>query len=285
LGTGLSGNPFDPKLVFDPLSTRWIATVAANPASSTSQMWMAVSAGSDPTGAWTFYGFPAQTTTGPRIWADYPALGMNSTWIAITVNMFRVGGGGFVGVKMWVVSKATVLAGGPLTVTLFEPGFDTAGMVDGFVIQPALTFDAAEPTLYLIDNSGWSSGGILLLRLSRITGTGASPSWAPLAGGPFPGTGLFFVDNNFSYSQIGASQLGSTSRIDTNDPRIQNAVFRNGTLWCAHSGGLPTGTADRTAAFWYQLDPTALPVSGAPIVQSASSTVAPTYIIFFPPSP
>jgi len=50
-GTGLSGNPFDPKLVYDSLSGRWIATIDANRRLSTSQVWLAVSASSDPTGS------------------------------------------------------------------------------------------------------------------------------------------------------------------------------------------------------------------------------------------
>jgi len=45
-----------------------------------------------------------------------------------------------------------------------------------------------------------------------------------------------------------------------------NAVFRNGRIWCTHSAGLPVGAApNRTAVFWYQLNPAAMP---APIVQS-----------------
>jgi cysteine-rich repeat protein len=267
-GTGLSGDPFDPVLVYDSLSGRWLATVDANPRSTSSEVWFAISSSSDPTGAWTFYGFSAETGGGQLIWADFPGLGANSTWIAITNNTFSVGGGLYAGTEMWVIDKSTALAGGSIMVTFFPAAFDVAQGVDGFVVKPALTFDAAEPKLYLVDNSGWSSGGVVLLRISEITGTGASPSWAPTAGGPFPGTGLFFVANNFSFGQVGAPQLGTTGLVDTNDPRMMNAVFRNGRIWCTHSGGLPIGAVDRTAVFWYELDPQLLTSSGLPIVQS-----------------
>lgn len=268
-GTGLSGDPFDPKLVYDHLSGRWLAVVDANPNSADSQVWFAISDTADPTGTWSFYSFPAHTGGGAKTWADFPALGVNGTWIAITNNMFRVSGfPTFRGAKMWVIDKATALAGGTLTVTVFPTGFDTAGGVDGFTLQPALTFDVSEPKLYIVDNSGWSSGGVFLLRLSEISGTGPSPTWAPVGGGPFPGTGLFFVENDFDFSQIDAAQLGTTKRIETNDPRILAAVFRQARLWTTHTGGLPKGAVDRTAVLWYELDPALLPTTGDPIVQS-----------------
>ena len=55
--------------------------------------------------------------------------------------------------------------------------------------------------------------------------------------------------------------------MDTNDTRMLDAVFRNGSIWCTHSAGLPAlpAASDRTSVFWYQLDPGLAP---DPIVQS-----------------
>ncbi|MFM7141070.1 MAG: hypothetical protein ACKO2K_04040, partial [Alphaproteobacteria bacterium] len=157
-GTGLSGSPFDPHVVYDSLSGRWIATVDANGGAATSKVFFAISATNDPTGTWKYYSITADSTG--TDWADFPGLGVNSTWIAITNNMFTVAANAFSGVKMWVIDKSTALAGAAsLTITTFSPGFDTAGGADGFAMQPAITFDAAEATLYLVDNSGLSSGG------------------------------------------------------------------------------------------------------------------------------
>ncbi len=287
----LVGMPFDPDLLYDPGAGRWIATVAADADSPTSQVWVAISDGADPTEEWKFYGFPADETG--DTWADFPRVGLNNTWIAISANMFGVGGENpFAGAKMWVVDRETALAGGALTVTVFPTHFDLVNNVDGFVIEPAVTF-GDEPTLYLVDYSGLSSVGVQLVRLSQITGTGPAPEWSVVPNGEFQ-AGLFFVENNFNAEQINASQLGvaptcdggtrdgdGCSRdidcppgppdavcrlIDTNDSRMLNAVFRNGRLWCTHSGGLPARSApNRTAVFWYQLDPQTMP---HPIVQS-----------------
>ncbi|MBU6283566.1 hypothetical protein KGQ64_15105, partial [bacterium] len=291
-GTGLSGSPFDPHVIYDSLSGRWIATADANSRSATSKVFFAISATSDPTGSWSFYSIAADS--GGTNWADFPGLGVNSTWIAIANNMFTVAANVYSGAKMWVIDKSTALAGGSLTITSFAPGFDTSGGIDGFGLQPAITFDAAETTLYIIDNAGYTSSGTPLLRLSRITGTGPSPAWSAVPGSTFTSTGLFAVAsaNKFSTtSSIDGAQSGLAStcdggtndglacstgsdcpsgkcrRIDSGDDRIgAGPVLRNGKLWATHSGPLPaTGTADRIAVFWYQLTPTS---AASPIVQS-----------------
>ncbi len=267
-GTGLSGSPFDPHIVYDSLSGRWIADCDANGESGTSQVFFAISDNSNPTGAWTFYGFNADPAfPSGTTWADYPPMGVNGTWIAINQNMFTVSGNNFVGAKMWVIDKSTALAGGALTVTIFAPGFDSVtcggGTPCGGTLVPAVTFDA-NPTLYLVD-SGFFSGGMQEIRLSRITGTGAAPVWSVVPGSSISGSGLFAAPTNFDGNMIDAPQLGSTTGVSTNDPRVINVVLRNGKLWFAHSGGLPVGAVDRTAVFWYQVDPTAMP---APVVQS-----------------
>ncbi len=243
-GTGLAGNPFDPRIVYDALSGRWMAIVDADALSASSAVWFAISAGNDPTGAWTFYSIAADSTG--NYWADYPDIGINSAWIAITNNMFTVASpSSFGGAKMWVIDKAQLL-NGTFSVTTFARGFDNTGSGYGFTLRPALTFDAAETTLYLVDGY-WSSGGTRAHRVSRITNSSGTPVWSLV--------GYYRVNNNYDPSQINASQLGTATRILTNDIRILNAVFRNGHLWLTHTGGLPVGAVDRTAVFWYEVNP------------------------------
>lgn len=265
---GCSNSVFDPKLIFDSIDGRWIATVDADSASSNSKVCFAISNTDDPTLGWTFYSFIADPTG--TTWADYPGFGVNSTWIAITNNMFTISMPSmFQGAKMWVIDKASALVP-PLTVTVFPVGFDFSigGTSGGFALQPAVTYDAAEPKLFIVDNSGYSTPAApftFLVRISEISGTGSTPSWMPTPGSAFTGTGLFPVAHDFTYAQVDAPQKGTADLIETNDARMLNAVFRNGRIWCTHSGGLPIITPDRTAVFWYQLNPADMP---SPIVQS-----------------
>ena len=263
-GTGLSGLPFDPHLIYDSLIDRWIATCGANPQSANSKIFFAISDTDDPTGMWTFYSIPADATG--ATWADFPGFGVNNRWIAITNNMFDLDNQ-FQAVKLWVIDKSTALGGGPLTVTVFGPGFDTLSGGVGFTMKPALTFDPDEDTLYLVDNFWMEDDGTPLVRLSQLTGTGDAPVWASVDGSSIePGSGLFRVQIPFDFFQEDAQQAGVNGPlIETNDPRVLNVVFRNGHLWFTHTGGYPVGAVDRTAVLWYEIDPTRL---SSPIVQS-----------------
>jgi len=259
-------SPFDPTVIFDPTSDRWIACVDSHRRSANSRVIFAISASADPTGAWTFFnidGDPANVA-----WADFPRMGYNATWIAITNNMFTISGDSFVGASMWVIDKSTALAGGPLTITTFNYGFDVDGGFGTFgtSLTPATTHDAAEPTLWIIDSAGFASGDIQLHRLSTITGTGPAPVWAVAPDGPFPGTGLYPVSTNYSPSTPNAQQLGTATRIATNGARIYDAELRNGHLWYTHVGGLPALSPTRASSFWYEID-TGVPIDSN-IVQS-----------------
>ncbi|MGB6649033.1 MAG: hypothetical protein WBG01_10920, partial [Bacteroidota bacterium] len=267
--SALTGDPFDPRVHYDPLAGRWITICAANSGTDSSEIYFAISDVSDPTGAWSFYAIDADTGAGGP-WADYPTVGFNEKWIAITANMFTPGGS-FVGPKMWAIDKSTALAGGAITLTIFSAGFDASlgGGIQGSTLQPCVCYNTTD-VLYLVDNPSYYDGSdtTFLIRLSRITGTASTPSWSVVPGSDFGPNGLFRVLNNFNATQINAPQLGSGTDIETNDKRMQNAVYRNGRVWCTHSAGLPAKIApspNRTAAFWYQLNPGTMP---APIVQS-----------------
>ncbi|MCH7592690.1 MAG: hypothetical protein IH989_07930, partial [Planctomycetes bacterium] len=203
----------DPRLVYDATVSRWYATVIANFRLPTSAVLLAVSASSDPTGVWSFYSIEADPAG--LLWADFPDVGYSSKWLALTANMETIAGDNFSGVGMWVIEKADVLAGGPLEVTRFAPGFDDVGGGGAFALRPCRTFDP-ESTLYLTDNSGLRDpvDDRQMIRLSRITeGVGGGPIWSVVPGSLFSGSGLFRVPTNFRYGQIPASQRGSRKLI------------------------------------------------------------------------
>lgn len=277
----LLGNPFDPKLIYDHHAGRWVGVCTANPRLGTSAIYLAVSATADPLGTWTYYLIDADATN--LAWADFPGVGLNQTWIAIAANMFTNLGDEFVGVKLWVIDKASLVDGQPLGLTVFEPGFDVVGDVRGQSVQPCVTYDGgpnAASSLYLVDQSGAfdTQDGTPLLQVARITGASAFPVWSPAPGSAYGDTGLFKVGAAFEFEQEDAPQRDDERRIETNETYIQNAVFRNGRIWTAHTGK-PPGAADQTAVYWYQIDPAALP---APIVQSGVLSGLPGEHLYFP---
>ncbi len=284
-GTQLNGWPYDPKILYDAGTGRWYATVDADPDLSTSAVWFAISDNNDPTGTWRFFNFRSDDSG--ATWSDYPGFGYNNKWIAITQNMFQTGGSDWYGTKMWVLDKASLLAGGTLSYTVLPTAFDAhgtlgnQGAVQSFTLKPCVTADPNQDTLYLVDNTGFydPTSFFQLLRISKLTGTGTSPTWSIVSGSAYPDTGLFKVDHDFMYTWLEVEQAGGPT-IDGGDPRVMNAEFRNGRIWLAHGGGYPANTSwDRVAAFWYQLDPNAMP---NPIVQSGVLEGGPHVHYYYP---
>jgi len=276
IGSGV----FDPRIFYDELSNRWVALTVNGAGAASSAVLIAVSATSDPTGLWRF--FSIDTDAANVDWADFPQLGYNNRWIAITANMFSIAAGQFSGAKMWVLEKTSAYSSGsPLVIHTFATGFDLAGGVSSFSLAPAHTHDAAENLLYIADFPG-TSGGTPFVRFSRILGSTTAPAWSPLANPaplPFPNSGVYQSPVSFNATFPNAAQLGSANRISTNGPRMQDAEFRNGSLWCTQMGGLPTSAADRTIVVWYEINPTAV---AAPFVQSGAVAGGADEHYFFP---
>jgi hypothetical protein len=228
---------FDPRAAYDHFANRWILTCPSGIGFSggNSVNLLAVSQTSDPTGAWRFYAFPADPA-GLR-WADHNGLGFNSKWVVIHANMIPFGSAD-ARQHFWAFNKAALYAPSPSAQFTLLVG-------DGWQSTPAVTYDAAEPDLYLVETQG--SG---LMRLRRVTGAvGAevlqdvgsitTPAW---------GFGLF------------VPQQGSSASIDFSRDWIQNVVVRNGSVWATHHVGLPASGPTHNAIRWLEIDPSPLTV-------------------------
>ncbi len=237
---GKPSGVFDPKVYYDEDINRWITVACVSSQNANSAVLLGISSTNDPTGAWYQWSFDAD---GANVnWADYPGVGFNQKWIAISMNMFTVAANAFSGPKTWVLDKTTAMTGGVLTPTLFNPGFDDIGSGTGFTLIPCHTF-GTETDLYILD-SDWASGLNKFVRISKLTGAAATPSWS------FQG----YVDvQDYSSSFPDAPQFGTTTTIETNDTRVMNAVCRNGSLWYSQTGALPTTAPNRTVALWHQV--------------------------------
>ncbi len=272
-----SGYPFDPRLHYDTIHGRWIACCAADRFSSSSRVFFAISSSSDPTGSWSFYSFIADSSGS---WADFPILGFNTNWIAISASIVP---GATAGPKLWVIDKSTALSGGPLTVTIFGPEVFTAGGTYYSFLYPCVTF-GSEPTLYILDERAGGyprPDGVRLARLSQITGTGSAPMWSAVPGSDSVGRGLFPTGRYNAGYFAPAAQLGTQAQIVTGGG-IGNAIFRNGKIWYSRGSSMPDGdfgSVDREVVNWYQLNPTLMP---RPVIQSGTLDGGPGIFYFYP---
>jgi hypothetical protein len=241
------GNPvaFDPRVFYDPYGGRWITVAAGDAYASTASLLIGVSQTSDPTGIWNLYSVDIDSLD--IVWLDYPSLGFNKDWICVQGNMWNISGG-FNRSDIYVFDKADLYSAGSGSYTIFS---DTS---IGDTQVPALTYDNTLDTLFLIKNWAGNSSGNGWLRIFTITG--------PVGSESFNYGNFAFTPNPWGDVSPGffdfAPQLGSSQKIMTNDARIQNVVYRNGSLWCTHTIFLPAGgTPTRSSIQWWELSASA----------------------------
>jgi hypothetical protein len=268
---------FDPKVLYDPFAGRWIITAPANSRNrglglgviAPSALLIAISSTNDPTNPWTGYSFQVDSTFNAALpnnsnWFDYPSIGFNNNWIVLTGNLFQSGTGAFMGAQIYIFDKAALYVGPSVPTVLNRP------TADGFTICPAITLDNSMSTEYLVSNWNGNFGGNGFLRIYTITGTPAAPVYTPTA--LQPNVAQPWASSPNAMGADFAPQSGAPQLIQNNDSRMQNVVFRNGSVWCAQSAFLPAAAPTHTAVQWWQFDPTTATVQQFGRVDDATAT-------------
>jgi len=249
-------NVFDPRVLFDPYSQRWIFAAINDSGGPAAGLLLAVSQTSDPTGNWNRY---FDTGPGKFVFPDRPSVGFNKDRIIVQVDMYSTNDFSFYGATIFAYNKTNLYAGGAGLRTLFSfqdlPPPNDANNLGGAII-PALTFDSTLTTNYLAKEWNGNADGYGFLRLFSISG--------PLGSEVFT-RGNFVVDsfNGFPWEETApndanfAPQLGSTNLIYMGDARLNNVLFRNGSLWTAHTIFGPTNAPTRSAVQWWEITPVA----------------------------
>jgi hypothetical protein len=285
---GAAVSAFDPKVMYDRFNSRFILISTFNAQSVNSGVGFAVSQTNDPTGLWNRYSMaadPASTATG-GLWIDYPSMGFNKNWIVVNYNTFGFGTvSGYQRSDIFVLDKQAAYAGTLSSISAFQARTSTCTapfetkLGCGFTMAPALVEDNTTEIVHLIEDWNSTAGQ---LRMSKITGTPAVPVLT--VGTQFPqspnswrfNAARIGTTNNCGGTCSGgyapqrqqSANLVSGTRLMTNDSRIQNVVFRNGSLWTTHtimvaSAPTPAGTGfglanpdNHSAVQWWQIDPT-----------------------------
>ncbi len=235
---GHGNGSFDPRVYYDPNYKRWIMVCDAYGQMTFSQIMVGVSATSDPTGTWHLYEIP--TNDSGKSWLDFPNVGFNNRWITVSGNFYQnVTGSGVKGGVLYVFDYASIMAGTGAPYT-------TISKSTSFSLCPALTYDATESNMFVVDVYKNNTGQ---LQLWKISGTTAAPTMASVG---YPTTTQHW--NNGGSGDF-VQQEGTSNLVQAGDDRITRLVYRNNKLWCAHTVFLPyPGTATRCSAMWWQMD-------------------------------
>ncbi len=232
------GGTFDPKVIYDNFEDRWIFVTCAGSEPGASRLYIGVTETSDPTGNWFLYSYLADEQA--VVWFDYPSLGYNKNWIAVSGNMF---GGDFYR-TVYVFDKQALYAGTP------DAAFTRFATSEGFTIVPAYTFDNEVEELYMVSTATGNQGGSGFIQQWKIDGELDDPQLTMMGyiGTPNPWSGSAGTNGDF------LPQLGSEQLINAVDHRMWNVVYRNGKIWATHHIFLPAGNPNRTAIQWWELN-------------------------------
>ncbi|RMG39295.1 MAG: hypothetical protein D6725_05435 [Planctomycetota bacterium] len=241
----------DPKVLYDPDSGRFFVMIVAIRGSDFKTWYLvAVSDDANPSGTWAKYALDS-TLNGQNStnnWSDYPGFGVDSQTVLITANMFSRTTGAYRYVKIRILNKQELINfAATLTWTDIWNVTDPDGGV-AFTIQPAQHY-GANPFTFLADTNP----------SSKVTVFGIQD--------PLGSATLFKKSRNVgNYNQPpAAEQPGGSPRLDTIDNRTYNAVWRNNSIYFAHT----VGASSQAAIQWYEVDTTDFPNS-ATLVQNGS---------------
>ena len=213
----------DPQVSFDVGSGRWFTSIIDI---STNNIQVAVSTSNDPTGTFNVY-----TITDPNHLPDQPVTGTNDDKYVVSVNDFNTAGTSFIGVHYFVLNKSELVAGAST--------IDTAQNTPDpnmFSLHPAQHLTSST-TFYLVTDCTGSC-------VSSPTSTTNTETVISLTGVP-PGT-VSSSSSNFSIatSVIGPNgvQPGTSTTVNTDDNRVETAVWESNSLWAAWNDAcVPSG--------------------------------------------
>jgi hypothetical protein len=217
-----SDNLFDPKIIYDPISGRWFASLAD---ATTNDVRIAVSTTNNPTGVWNVYRF------GFANCPDQPIIGVNDDKFGISANDFSSNcKGAFTGVQYYIVSKSDLVNG------ITSPRF-TKSQPDTsiFSLHPVQSLSSTS-TLFMV-----SVGDDLSNSIKLFSFTGSVPNIVK---------SVISLPIQTTHIPPDAVQKGTPSLLATGDARVQDAAWYQGKLWLTFNDAcIPSGDTKTRSCF------------------------------------
>lgn len=219
------GSKFDPKVLYDPDSDRFIILYLNGSTFATSKIIVGFSQTNDPAAAWNLYaleGNPLNDST----WSDYPFIAINNNDLFISINTFFNGSqnnSGFAQSTFWQIDKEDGYTGNPLTTAYYHDiEFNGANIFNTTPVRGGS--GNYGPQMYLVSNfaQAQTSKSFFLLTVSdRVKGS--------------PVLNIDHIESNLRYAlPPNARQIprngNQLSLFDTNDNRILGAFFENNSI-------------------------------------------------------
>ena len=259
---------------------------------NTSAVLIAVSQTNNPLGLWNVFSLDVTSHGNPVFgpcpcFGDQPLIGADANGFYITTNAFSIATFGFRGAQVYAMSKAALIAGGPVAARRFAPILQAPDTV-AYSIQPATVpphgdfaantefFMSALDPINTLDNrlTVWAlTGTNHLTKATLAAGTvatevyGFAPSMQQRPGPTPLLTQMATAPGIFSDGSLFRNHL---ELIESNDDRMNQVVYAAGRLWTGVNTVVKTKNGPvRVAAAWFIVEPevTNSGVSGAIVKQ------------------
>jgi hypothetical protein len=220
---------FDPKVTFDNISNRFFALILEfDDSPKTSFFHLAISRTPTPsnlTSDWCRYRISGISGDSA---ADFPGMGMNENWMALTANNFRFSDDMFSKVLIKVINKSVLVNNanscpGIKVFTFTNP--------NAFTVQPAQHYSPTNLSgnpLFMVSTIFGADRVYELWRVKGAVGSRPTITKTNVIGQPYS------IPPN-------AKHKGESALFDTSDNRMLQVIFRNGSLWNSFSTGCSFG--------------------------------------------
>jgi hypothetical protein len=255
----------DPRILYDPSVQRWFAAEIdfdVSGVANTNHFLLAVSATSDPTGAWKAVSIASDP--GGNNSADFPTLGLDAAGVYLSADLFDVNGNP-VGSTLLSLPKAGLLLTTPVITN--RTWFGVLSYASrGNILQPAVAVDGSSGGNVL------STGGLGydLNTGKPVTDTTLKGCNVQNAAGPGSAT----LSSSTTPSVPGYTapfppyQPDDTQTLDPGDCRFSASIYRvGGVLFAAHS----TVVSGFDAIRWYRINATNYAVLESGTISASAS--------------
>jgi hypothetical protein len=230
---GATGFVFDPEVIYDPHTDRFMAMACERAPNSRSYYLLAISDDSNPNGDWHKYRIDV-TTEGGGGDIDSPNIAVDSEAVYLSADFFT-GGQKYL---VYILEKEPLLSGSiGETRYLLITGSQSFGI--------PVTY-GSPPAMYMIEHFESSSNTIV--RLHAITDPLGTPKRE-----------TFDLTVPAYSPPEDPPQKDTSTRPETFDSRFWSCVWREGSLWATHHQG-----TSRVMARWYEIKTNDWPNKGTP---------------------
>ncbi len=220
---GLLDRYYDPKVIYDPLSDRFILVFLEGSTSADTRIVVGFTETNDPTQSWNFYALNGKPLGG-KTWSDYPIIAHNKTDLYITVNLLRDNESwqeGFVESFIWQVNKQDGYDGNEdLRQNLFSGiNYNNKPVWSICPVQPGIDFNQENMYFLSVRPDAMSNDTLFLHEITNST----------IAGNAQHKLSVLTTDLPYGVPPT-AYQPVVGYRLQTNDTRVLSAVYHDNTI-------------------------------------------------------